>query len=179
MMAARCGLPAADCILAHWCPVLAARKETAGWRAPCPACGKHRRLSVQVKGGWPVWANHCGCTRAEVAAKLAVLVPCVPGARRARPPVDRDALVLLVLSDLPPASLRLGLLELAGLTTADALDRLGVGSTHRSRVIAPLRSRGKLPGLVRNPRSPLTAHTPRGFTKIGKSPQVKRLLTGP
>ena len=49
-----------------------------------------------------------------------------------------------------PQSLRLGLLELAGMTTTQALDKLGIGRTHRARVIA---GRRWLPILVHRRRS--------------------------
>ena len=47
--------------------------------------------------------------------------------------VDKDKLVALALAKIPPTSLRLGLLELAGWSTSKALDALGVSRSHRYR----------------------------------------------
>ena len=52
-----------------------------------------------------------------------------------REPVRHDDLITLALSDLPPMTLRLELLRLAGLGTAEALDKLGVRPDNRARVI--------------------------------------------
>ena len=46
-----------------------------------------------------------------------------------------DEIVSLAMLNMPPQSLRLALLELAGIPTRTALDMLGVGPTHRYRVI--------------------------------------------
>ena len=46
-----------------------------------------------------------------------------------------DALVELVMMEMPPQSLRLALLELVGIPTSAALDMLGVRRENRSRVI--------------------------------------------
>jgi hypothetical protein len=59
----------------------------------------------------------------------------MPGGSR-REPVRHDDLITLALSDMPPMTLRLELLRLAGLGTAEALDKLGVRRENRSRVIA-------------------------------------------
>jgi predicted GIY-YIG superfamily endonuclease len=45
-------------------------------------------------------------------------------------------LIELAMLSMPPQSLRLALLELAGIPTPAALDMLGVGPTHRRRVIS-------------------------------------------
>jgi predicted GIY-YIG superfamily endonuclease len=45
-------------------------------------------------------------------------------------------IVALADAKMPPTSLRLALLELAGLSTKEALDRMGVPRTNRYRVIA-------------------------------------------
>ena len=69
----------------------------------------------------------------------------MPSGRTGRAPVEHDELVALALADLPPQSLRLGLLELAGMPTGEALAKLGVGPTHKRRVIEPLRKLDRLP----------------------------------
>jgi predicted GIY-YIG superfamily endonuclease len=45
-------------------------------------------------------------------------------------------LIELAMLNMPPQSLRLAMLELAGIPTPAALDMLGVGPTHRRRVIS-------------------------------------------
>jgi hypothetical protein len=149
----RCGLAAADCITDHWCPALGGRKEPAGWRAACPACGAERALSVQVKGRYPAWNLFCQCDRADVRAKLAALLPSCVSVRYSPKRAGRDQLAALALADIPPQSLRLGLLELAGMPTAEALARLGVGPTHKHRVISALRRAQRLPVSVSRRRS--------------------------
>lgn len=52
-----------------------------------------------------------------------------------RTDVSCDEVIELALSGMQPASLKLALLELAGITTPTALDLLGVRREHRSRVI--------------------------------------------
>lgn len=73
--------------------------------------------------------------------------PCMPGGRAGRTSVDLDDLAALALIQMPPTSLRLAMLEMAGYSTREALDKLGVRREHRSRVIA-----GRAPILVQKPR---------------------------
>lgn len=49
--------------------------------------------------------------------------------------VRADGLIELAMQKMPPMTLRLRMLELAGFPTPAALDMLGVQPTHRSRVI--------------------------------------------
>jgi len=77
--------------------------------------------------------------------------PCMPGGRAARPTVDLDELAALALTPMPPTSLRLAMLELAGFGTREALDKLGVRREHRSRVIAGRTNPGAKPQ-VTDPR---------------------------
>jgi hypothetical protein len=123
-----CGLNAADCITDHWCPVLGAWKEPAGWRAPCPVCGSKRGLSVQVKGPRPSWDNKCECDRAEVRAKLAALLPsCVSARYSPKRAVDRDELVGILLDkSLPPNALRVAALHALGLNADEIRAKLGM-----------------------------------------------------
>jgi hypothetical protein len=55
------------------------------------------------------------------------------GSRRA--PIDHDELIALALADMPPMTRRLEMLRLAGIGTAEALDKLGVRPDNRARVI--------------------------------------------
>ena len=52
-----------------------------------------------------------------------------------RSDISGNEIVALAMTKMPPVSLRLAMLELAGMTTREALDALGVGPTHRHRVI--------------------------------------------
>lgn len=69
---------------------------------------------------------------------------CMPGGSR-REPIRHADLIALAEADIPPQSLRLALYELAGMPTGEALARLGVGPTHKRRVVGPLRKLGRLP----------------------------------
>jgi hypothetical protein len=140
-MACGLGLPdAEDCAADHWSPALDGRRERNGqWRATCPVpgCGTLRALEYDAPGKHVRWRSFCGTHDKEaVRPYLAALVgPCMPSGRTARPPVDRDELIALALARMPPTSLRLAMLEMAGLGTREALDKLGVRREHRSRVI--------------------------------------------
>lgn len=144
-MACGLGLPdAEDCAIAHWSPTLDARRERNGqWRADCPVPGCHasRALEYDAPGKHVRWRSFCGDhDKDAVRPYLAKLVgPCMPSGRRT---IDAD-LVALATAGLPPQSLRLGLLEMAGMTTAEALAELGIGPTHKRRVIDPLRRLGR------------------------------------
>lgn len=123
-------------------------REPAGWRASCPLCGSGRTISVQLKvvadNKFKVdWWNHCECDRDDVRLKLATMLPGCVSARYAPRHAAAKDIVELALADIPPQSLRLGLLELAGMPTSEALSKLGIGATHRRRVIGPLRKIGR------------------------------------
>jgi len=156
-----CGWEPPDCIAAHWSPKLKGHAEKATSRAPCPLCGEARRLSYWPEGGSVRWKNHCGCGRDALRAKLADLLPgCVSVRYSPKAKADSAELVSLALSGMPVMSLRLALLELSGMGTREALDKLGVGRTHRGRVIA---GRQWLPILVHIRRSrwlPILVHPP-------------------
>jgi hypothetical protein len=129
---------AEDLIITTWCAVLPdGRRERAGWRFSCPCCGAQRVLSVQAKGRYPNWNNHCPCLRDEVRAKLAAL-----GLVSARAPrlIDRGALIALAEDrGVPDLALRVALLELAGIGRIEACDRLGISRAQRYRIVSPLR----------------------------------------
>lgn len=173
-----CGQSAEECILDHWMPILGGRREPAGYRAPCPMCGSGRGLSIQIERRRPRWNNHCECDRDDVRAKLTAMLPgCVSARYAPRQAAARD-LVELALADIPPQSLRLALLELTGMPTGEALAKLGIGPTHKGRVITPLRKLGRLPVSVRNTRSrPLPVSVTPWLTRFGKKSQVKARLT--
>ena len=144
-MACGLGYPdAEDCAADHWSPAVNGRRERGGqWRADCPVpgCGAKRALEYDTPGKHVRWRTFCGEHDKEaVKPHLAKLVgPCMPSGRRV---IDAE-LVELATADLPPQSLRLGLLEMAGMTTAEALAELGVGPTHKRRVVDPLRRLGR------------------------------------
>ncbi len=141
-MACGLGLPdAEDCAADHWSLALDGRRERNGqWRAPCPVpgCDSARSLEYDAPGKHVRWKSFCGFHDMDAmrpyVAKL--IGPCMPGGRAVRVPVDHDDLIALALGDMPPMTMRLAMLRLAGLGTAEALDRLGVRRENRSRVIA-------------------------------------------
>lgn len=155
-MACGLGLPdAEDCAADHWSPALGGRREPNGqWRAPCPVpgCTALRSLEYDAPGKHVRWKSFCGeHDKESIRLHLARLVgPCMPGRSR-REPIRHDELIELALADLPPMTMRLEMLRLAGLGTAEALDKLGVRREHRSRVIAGLT--GGAPKRVQSRRS--------------------------
>ena len=144
-MACGLGLPdAEDCAIVHWCaalePLGAHREPNGQWRADCPVpgCKALRAIEYDAPGKHVRWRSFCGHHgREAMRPYLAALIgPCMPGGRAARPTVDLDELAALALTQMPPTSLRLAMLEMAGFGTREALDKLGVRREHRSRVIA-------------------------------------------
>jgi hypothetical protein len=138
------GLPdAEDCAADHWSPALDGRRERNGqWRAPCPVpgCKSLRSLEYDAPGKHVRWRSFCSRhDKVAVRPHLAKLVgPCAPvGVRQTR----NNELIALALADVPPQSLRLAMLEMAGLSTREALDMLGVSRTNRYRVVSELRQR--------------------------------------
>ena len=137
-----CGLGelAEDCAADHWSRALDGRREPSGqWRADCPVPGcqsGRRALEYDAPGKHIRWRSFCGQhDKDAVRPFLAKLVgPCMPGG--GRQPVRHDDLIALALADLPPLTRQLRMLELAGIGTQEALDRLGVRRENRSRVIA-------------------------------------------
>ena len=148
-MACASGLDAEDCAIQHWCPALDARRERSGWRAPCPACGADRALEFDAPGRSIRWNSFCGGHDRDAVRPVlrGLLGACLPGKSARLAPIEPNALVELALADVPPMSLRLALLEMAGISTPDALAKLGVRREHRSRVIA-----GRAPKLVQKRR---------------------------
>lgn len=145
------GLGPADCVIEHWAPALDARAEKAGWRAPCPACGMPRALSIQIKGRQIIWNHHCGCDRQVVSKTLRSRVPCARGRTR-KPTADLTELDRLFRSpDIKSlAALRLGGLRALGYTEEEAVQALG---------LPPRTLRWARQSIAKNRRS---AETPRG-----------------
>lgn len=140
-MACGYGLPAQDCATDHWCEKLhGAECKSAGkrreWRADCPVCKASRSLAFGTWGRGIRWWSFCGKhPREALEPVLRELLPdCMPG-HGPRRPIDHDELIALLLSGMPAQSLKLAGLEMAGMSTPEALDKLGVRREHRSRVI--------------------------------------------
>lgn len=140
-MACGLGLPdAEDCAADHWSPALDGCRERSGqWRADCPVpgCEASRSLEYDAPGKHVRWRSFCGshdkdAVRSHLAKRVGA---CMPGGSR-KEPVRHDDLISLAMTDLPPMTLRLRLLQLAGIDTPEALDMLGVRRENRSRVIA-------------------------------------------
>ena len=142
-MACGRGEPTAeDCAIRCWSEALvklnAHREPNGQWRADCPVpgCTVERALQYDAPGKHVRWKSWCGFHDMDaMRPHLAALVsPCMPG--KYREPIRHDDLVALALCSLPPMSLRLAMLEMAGYSTPEALDLLGVRRENRSRVIA-------------------------------------------
>lgn len=139
-MTCRTGLLAEDCAADHWCSRLGGHREGSGWRANCPypGCFAERALQWDVPGKGIRWKSWCAehdqdALRPFLADRLG---PCFVWRRADRMPIGRDDLIDLALSGLPPLTMRLRMLELAGMSTGQALDKLGVRPDNRARVIA-------------------------------------------
>jgi hypothetical protein len=105
-------------------------------------------LEYDAPGKSVRWRSFCHHDKEAMRPHLVKLIgPCMPGRRTRRTPIDHDELTALALTEMPPTSLRLAMLEMAGLGTWEALDKLGVRREHRSRVIA-----GRAPILVQKRR---------------------------
>jgi hypothetical protein len=106
-----------------------------------------------VLSWWPAsdwrtdWRCHCPCQRAAVQARISELLPCFSAGGKPKR-IKADDAIELALSSANGLSLKLALMELAGMSTPDALDKLGVRREHRARVID-----GRAPFLVQNRRS--------------------------
>lgn len=131
---------AETCAADHWSPMLGGRRErNLQWRAPCPVpgCGALRSLEYDAPGEHVRWRSFCGeHDKDAVRPHLAKLVGvCMPGGTR-RKPVKHGDLITLALADIPPMTKNLRMLELAGISTDDALNMLGVRRANKARVIA-------------------------------------------
>lgn len=144
----RCGEDGIDCALQHVVPALNGRctkeRRTGGrtvpyqWAARCPVCETDGKLTLTAKGRTLLaFCQKCRVSQKELAGALAKMFPDCFGARPARrggvPAAD---LIALALAPMPPLSRQLVMLEMAGMPTPEALDRLGVARQNRYRVIA-------------------------------------------
>jgi hypothetical protein len=83
------------------------------------------------------WRTWCECEQDTVRPVLADrLGDCAPRPRSDRPPIKPGDVTALALADMPPMSMKLAMLEMGGMSTRQALDKLGVRRENRSRVIA-------------------------------------------
>jgi hypothetical protein len=87
--------------------------KTVRWNSFCPEHGKETLR--------PVLAGLLG--------------DCMSRRRSDRLPVSPDDLIALALADMPPMTMRLRMLELAGMGTREALDKLGVRRENSYSVI--------------------------------------------
>lgn len=176
-------MPCTD--LPRECLAFHAGPRIAGWRLPspgvqgtgeCPACSRGFSIGLGTKGARLVAYCHAGCQADEIRAELeaaGLWSGCMPSFRaepgseraagrpsRARAVIEPDELAALALAGLPPASLRLALLELSGMTTGDALDKLGIRREHRSRTIAGRTNFGAKPQVSPRTNSGAPTHDP-------------------
>ena len=102
----------------------------------CPVCERERKFSQVIEDGRIKSTCHVGtCSQEDIKAALAKLFPGCAGRRPRRPPISADDLAALMLSGIPPMSMKLAGLEMTGMGTTAALDKLGVRREHRARVI--------------------------------------------
>jgi hypothetical protein len=130
------GLAAEDCAAEHWCLPLGGQRERAGWRATCPLCQSPRAIEYDAPGRNVRWQHWCPCEKQAVREALADRISCLPRRAGRRQAIDHDALIALALdTSLPPLTLRLRVMEMAGMPTTEALGKLGVRKDNRARVI--------------------------------------------
>jgi hypothetical protein len=141
-MACGLGLDAEDCAADHWSRPLKGRREPSGqWRADCPVDGcrtGRRGLEYDAPGKHVRWKSFCGEHDKDAVRPflVALIGPCMPSGGSQRLPIRHDELTDLALADLPPMTRQLRMLQLAGMGTQEALDKLRVRRENRSRVIA-------------------------------------------
>jgi predicted GIY-YIG superfamily endonuclease len=109
----------------HWWPEVA--RKTAEWHATWEGADEAETLAIRAEK--PIHNKRKN-------PSYRVRQRSVPGAMET---VSGSAVAELVLSDLHPTPMRLALLQLAGMSTRDALDAMGVSRTNRYRVLAGLR----------------------------------------
>lgn len=135
-----CDLPPRECAIQHLAPNLGLRclKEGTRWAGPCPACGGPHCLTLTIEGGRKLL--HCnrkpGCSQEAVLSAAAARAPgCVSPPRQARKqarPADPDELITLILDrSVTGNALRLGLLQMLGMSIAEAAGKLGMPKSTR------------------------------------------------
>ena len=146
----RCGENGADCALKHVVPALGGTctKTRKGvpceWACRCPVCHAAGKLTLTAQGRNLLrYCHRCNAAQETLTAALSAILPCFwpPGARPPRQPKPTAQSVLaevqeLALSGLPPMSMKLSMLEMCGMSTSEALEKLGVRRDHYARVIA-------------------------------------------
>ena len=99
-------------------------------------CRRERKFSQAIENGRIKSTCHAGtCSQEAIKAELAKLFPGCAGRRPRRPAINADDLAALALAEMPPVSLRLAVLEMTGMSTTAALEKLGVRRENRARVI--------------------------------------------
>jgi len=145
----RCGEDGTECAIQHVVPRLGGhctKSRTVGgrsipyeWACTCALCDGAGKLTVTPKGRTMLLhCQKCKASQDKLMARMAELLPAcfrAPGQARMTHRVDPADLAALALTEMPPVSLRLALLEMSGMSTPDALDKLGVRRENRSRVI--------------------------------------------
>lgn len=133
---------AEDCAADHWSAAFDGHREGTQWRANCPypGCEAERALEWDVPAKSVRWKSWCAEHDKDLLRPLLAerLNGCLTRRRTDRDVIDHGDLISLALTDMPPMTMRLMMLRLAGMSTPEALDKLGVRRENRSRVIAGL-----------------------------------------
>ena len=110
---------------------------------PGDGCRALRALEYDAPGKHVRWKSWCSRHDKEAVRPYLVRLvgDCMPSGQRAGPIRHAD-IEALALSGLPPLALKAQLLIYAGMTTAEALDKLGVDRTTRYRVRGQLSQYG-------------------------------------
>jgi len=125
-----------DCTALCWTPDLGGHREGVGYRAPCPwpGCGIPRTFEYGVRNNRIWWNSFCPDHDKDALRPVLRGRVCLPGQFTT---VSVSEIEEIALSGMTSAqSINLALLELAGMTTAVALDKLGISRQNRPRVIA-------------------------------------------
>lgn len=138
-MACGFGETAEDCAILHWSPPLKGERERNGqWRAGCPVtgCRANRALEYDTPGKHVRWKSFCGEHDKETMRPFLteIVGACMPSGKAQREPVAHASLEALALSGLPLTAVRAQLLVWSGMTTTEALDKLGIDRTTRYRI---------------------------------------------
>ncbi len=109
------------------------------WAVRCVVCHLDGKMTLTAQGQWLLaYCHACKASQPALKTALALLLPdCYSGrsSRGQRVKIEPATLTELALSGMPPMSMKLAMLEMAGWGTPEALDKLGVRRENRSRVI--------------------------------------------